>query len=333
MKRRGFIQKSSLAALAIGSLATGTPQKETIKPNRLRKGSKVGVVTPASAVSRSAFEKTLENLAQIGFEVVYSDNVRVRRGFLSGTDKQRVQDLHQMFTDSSVEGIICARGGYGSARLLPQLDFDLISQNPKALIGYSDITALHQAIYANTGLVTFHGPVGASTFNDFTRDYFEDVLFKGKKLKIKPDEVEVIVPGIAEGKLIGGNLSLLASLIGTPFQTPFANHILFIEEIGESVYRIDRMLTQIKQSGVLQGISGIVLGYFTDCDISPDESGYENSIGLREVFYDQFKDLNVPVVSGFPFGHEEHNITLPVGISASLDSSKGKLSLLESGVA
>ena len=332
MNRRHFLKASSLAAAtpAISNISLAE-KAEVIKPKALRKGDKVGLVTPASALTRTAFEKAVKNLKDLGYEITYSDNLRVRRGFLSGTDEQRADDIHKMFEDPSVKGIFCARGGYGSARILPLLDYDLIRNNPKVFIGYSDITAMHQAIYAKTGLITFHGPVGASTFNDFTTDYLNDATQKGKKFKIKP-ESEVLVPGEAKGRLIGGNLSLLASLIGTPYQTSYKDHILFIEEIGESVYRIDRMLTQIGQSGVLEGVKGIILGYFTDCDTDPEDEDFETSIGLSEVFEDQFAKYNVPVIQGFPFGHEEHNATLAVGIQASLDTRTGRLKMEESAV-
>ncbi len=332
MDRRNFVKASSLGAFALTLPLQRNDQSLTLRPGRLAKGSKVGLVAPASALSRSAFEQTLENIQSLDFEVTYTDNLRVRSGFLSGTDEQRANDLHQMFMDDSVEGIICARGGYGSGRLLPLLDFDIIRANPKVLLGFSDITALHQAIYHNTGLITFHGPVGASTFNDFTRDYLEDVCMKGKRVKIKPDDVDIIFEGSTAGKLIGGNLSLLASQVGTPYQPSYRDHILFIEEIGESTYRVDRMLTQLKQSKALDGVKGILLGYFTNCDAKPGDPGYETSLGLREVFVDQFESLNIPVMAGFPFGHEAHNITLPIGCMATMDTQKGKLQLTESAV-
>ncbi len=331
MNRRKFITSTSL--LGLSTAVMSFPQEnKLIKPPALKKGGTVGLVTPASSLSRSAFEKTLSNIENLGFNVKYSDNLRVTRGFLSGTDEQRVQDLHNMFEAGDVDAIICARGGYGSARLLPELNTDLIASNAKPMVGYSDITALHQYIYSRTGMVTFHGPVGASDYNDFTRDYVEDLVMKGKKVKIKAEEPDVIAPGEAEGKLIGGNLSLLASLVGTPFQRSYEGHILFIEEVGESTYRVDRMLTQLIQSGLLNGVKGIALGYFTNCDAKPGDRGYEQSISLREVLKDQFGALGVPVLAGLPFGHEKHNATLPVGIQARLDAEKGLLKTLEAAV-
>ena len=331
MDRRKFIASTSLFSLA-GSLYALPQDRALVKPPALKKGGTVGLVTPASALTRSAFEKTLANIEALGFEVKYSDNLRVSRGFLSGTDEQRLQDIHTMFADDAVDAIICARGGYGSARLLPELKLDMIRENPKPFIGYSDITAMHQYIYAQAGLVTFHGPVGASTFNDFTRDYLEDLVVKGKKVKIQAEEGKVITAGVSEGRLIGGNLSLLSSLVGTPYQAAYRDHILCIEEIGESTYRVDRMLTQIVQSGLLEGVKGIALGYFTNCDAKPDDPGYERSISLMEVFHHQFGKLGVPVVAGLPFGHEEHNATFPVGTMARLDADKRQIKTLEAAV-
>ncbi|MEM9324596.1 MAG: LD-carboxypeptidase [Bacteroidota bacterium] len=327
MERRRFLASSFLLSLGPSSSWSAPPSR--LIPRALSKGDTVGLVTPASAISRSAFEKTLDNIEQLGFRVKFSDNLRVRRGFLSGTDKQRVEDLHQMYQDPQVQGIICARGGYGSARLLPLLNYDLIRNHAKPLIGYSDITALHQAIYQKAGVVGYHGPVGASDYNDFTVDHFQDILLKGKRLKISTEDPKVIRSGQAEGILAGGNLSLLSSLVGTPYEMSYRGHLLFIEEIGESVYRIDRMLTQLKQSGVLDGVNGILLGYFTNCDEEPSDPGFEVSVGLMEVFEEQFGDLGVPILAGMPFGHESHNVTLPVGISAALDTSKKGIKLLE----
>lgn len=330
MERRKFLKTTASAGLVPGFAMTKTVQAQSIiVPKAIKPGDTLGVVTPASALSRSAFEQTISNIEKLGFKAKYSDNIRVRRGFLSGTDDQRILDMHQMFQDDEVKGIICARGGYGSARLLPMLDFQLIRSNPKVFLGYSDITALHQAIFSQSGVISYHGPVGASEFNDFTSDYFEDVLIKGRKVKIQASEPDEIYAGKATGVLAGGNLSLIASMVGTPYEESYKGKILVLEDIGESTYRIDRMLTQVKQSGILDGIKGIALGYFTNCDAKPDDPYYDMTIGLREVFVDQFNSLNVPVLGGLPIGHESHNCTFPIGISAELDTLKGRIKLLE----
>lgn len=368
INRRKFLRNSSLAAgvgLASSSSVFGqsaTKEQEPmtlVKPRRLSKGDTIGLITPASSISRSSFEKSLENLDELGFKVEYSKNMRASRGFLAGSNEQRVQDLHQMFENSNVDGIVCARGGYGTARILPELDYSIIKANPKVLVGYSDITALLYGIHKQTGLVCFHGPVGASTYTDFTRDQFEKVLMKGKSKvsierpkewdveKEKEKEDELIPPketeqsvyeqiqiraGVAQGSLVGGNLSLLVSLIGTPYDIDFTDKIVFIEEIGESLYRVDRMVTQLLMSGKLQKAKGIALGVFKGCDLKPDDPGYDQSLSLKMVLKDLFEKLNIPVLYGLPIGHINDNATLPFGIDAELDVEKGRLTILESAV-
>ncbi len=304
-----------------------------IKPPAIPKNGTIQLITPASALKRSVFEQALSNMDLLGFKVKYSDNIKVSSGFLSGTDEQRLQDLHQAFADDSVDAVICARGGYGSARLLPHIDYNLIRSNPKVFVGYSDITALHAALFKKAGLITFHGPVGASELNDFSMDYLLDVTQNGERIHIKNNGQTPIKGGVCQGNLVGGNLSIINSLIGTPYEIKFDNNILFIEEIGEAAYRIDRMLTQLANSGALNKVKGIALGYFTGCDTDPSDPFYEYSVPLSEVFKDHFEPLNVPVTYGFPFGHEEHNATLPIGLRAELNADLGEIRLLESATA
>lgn len=350
MERRKFIQKS-LAATAVSVLPSGFSNAKDgynnsalLRPSKLDKGDTIGLITPASAVSREAFEKSLENLENFGFKVKYSENMRVKKGFLAGTDKQRLVDIHAMFEDEEVKGVVCARGGYGSGRLLPHIDYELIRSNPKVLVGYSDITALLFAIQAKTGLVCFHGPVGASHYSDFTADHFSNVLIKGKnKSNIEQpkhwkDEEDMafkllqISPGFATGALVGGNLSLLVSLIGTPYDLSYDDKIVFIEDVGESPYRVDRMLTQLLNAGKLKKAKGLALGVFAGCETKPDDPDYSQSLSLREVLEDRLASLGIPVLYGLPIGHIDDNATLPLGVMAELDVDKGCLKILESGV-
>ncbi|MFT4738131.1 MAG: muramoyltetrapeptide carboxypeptidase [Cyclobacteriaceae bacterium] len=335
MNRRSFVQNATLLGLSTALPLNGQAMSQAssiVKPTGVPKKATIGLITPGSALSRSAFERTLKSLTDLGHQVKYTPNIRVRSDFLSGTDQQRVADIHQMFSDPEVEAIYCARGGYGCSRLLDSINYDIIRANPKVFLGYSDITALHLAFYAKTGMVCFHGPVGASEWNDFSADYVVDQTSKGRKVKIKAEEPLVITQGDASGKLVGGNLSLLCSLIGTPYDVDYSGHILFMEDVGESTYRIDRMLTQLRSSGKLDKVAGIALGYFTDCDTSPDSPYYEYSMGLNEVFKDRLGDLGIPVMGGLPFGHEPHNATLPIGIEATLDTAKGELKTNESAI-
>jgi muramoyltetrapeptide carboxypeptidase len=340
MLRRNFLHKSTLASAGV-LLATNASLAKTnitiIKPKSLSKGDTIGLVTPSSSISRASFEKALSNLDSLGFVVKYSENMRVRKGFLAGTDQQRVDDLHAMFTDESVAGIVCARGGYGAGRILSLLDYELIKNNPKVFVGYSDITALHFAIQKFAGLTTYHGPVGASEFTKFTRDSFEDVLMKSKKRyefgvdDIKKDDPNhiVIAGGVASGQLVGGNLTLITSLMGTPYDIDFDNKLVFIEEIGESPYKVDRMFTQLLNSGKLNKASGIVFGVFNDCETKESDPDFDTSLSLKEVLLDRFGHLKIPIAYGLPFGHISNNATIPFGIRANFNAEKGTLTYLE----
>ena len=305
---------------------------EVVKPKALKPGASIGVIAPSGALKRSGYEKLVENFQLLGYQIIHTDNLRVQNGFLAGTDTQKIEDLHHMYENPEVSAILCARGGYGATRLLEKIDYSLISAHCKPLIGYSDITALHLAIYKKCGIVGFHGPVGISTFNPFSIQHFNSVIQKGKKIKIGIDDPLVIKEGVATGKLIGGNLSLLISMIGTAHESDWSDHIVFIEEVGESTYRIDRMLTQLLAAQKFRGIKGIALGHFTRCDAQPGDPYYEFSTSLKEVFKDRLGDLGIPVMGGFPFGHEENNATLPIGVRATMDTEKGVLKLLESAV-
>lgn len=349
MDRRSFVKKSAVASAAalvtINSVsAQDTGEANIIKPKALRKGDTIGLITPGSAVSRQAFEKAVANLEAMGFQVRFTENMSVRKGFLAGTDKQRLEDLHKMFEDPAISGIVCARGGYGSGRLLPDINYDLIKANPKILIGYSDITALLYGIHQKTGLVCFHGPVGASEYSGFTTKGFEQVLMKGRagmKFEIPKDWEEnesmayrtlPLNLGRAEGALVGGNLSLMCSLMGTPYDIDFTDKIVFIEEVGESPYRVDRMLTQLLNSGKINRAAGIAMGVFNGCETRPDDPDFALSTSLENVLRDRFEDLKIPVLYGLPIGHIDDNATLPFGVKAELDVDRASLKLLESGV-
>ena len=350
MDRRKFIIASSLTVGAavvpqIGLSENGSLNKVlAVKPKRLVKGDTIGLIAPGSGVNRSSFEKAIETIERLGFKAYYTKNLRVNKGFLAGTDQQRVDDIHHMFSNKQVKGILCIRGGYGSNRLLPMIDYDVIKNNSKVFMGYSDITALLYGIHAKTGLVCFHGPVGISSFKEFSAEIFTKELVKGKSdIEIKrPKEWGAktdlayrelkIKSGIATGELVGGNLSVLVSQIGTPYDVDYTDKILFLEEIGEAPYKIDRMLTQLLQSGKLAQTKGIALGIFKDCDYSPEDEEYDQSISLQEVLKDRLSNLNIPVIYGLPFGHIKDNATLPFGSKAELNVEKATLTLLEPAV-
>jgi muramoyltetrapeptide carboxypeptidase len=358
MKRRKFLKITSLTFLTTGLSSFAQPflvssekrksinnEVKIIKPRGLREKSKVGVIAPASSISEEDFEKIKSNLESLGLIAIPSKNLFKKFGYLAGSDEDRVFDFHEMFSRNDIDGIICARGGYGTPRLLRLINFELVRKNPKVLIGYSDITALLVAIYSKTGLVTFHGAVGISTFNDFTKKYFYEVLMSGKEyieFESVPEESDLedssiqgilkIASGRSEGRLIGGNLSLIVNLIGTEFDFDLDNKILFLEEVGEEPYRIDKMLTHLINSKKLEKCNGIILGKFSDCEVKKDNPSFRQSLNLREVLIDRLSSLGIPVIYGLSFGHIKNKFTLPLGVTAMFDVDKEKFALIESAV-
>jgi muramoyltetrapeptide carboxypeptidase len=248
-----------------------------------------------------------------------------RKGYLAGNDEVRLEALHAMFKDKGIKAIFCARGGYGTLRILDRIDYDLIRDHPKIIVGYSDITALLLSIYRNTGLVTFHGPV----VREFPKNKEQNLnaileLIRGETLpRLDLTDGNTLRQGKGTGKLLGGNLSLITSLIGTPFLPSFKGTILFIEERDEPLYRIDRMLTHLRLSGVFDGIQGLVAGRFEAC-------GNMDAIG--QLLLDTVEDQDIPVMTGLPAGHGQENITLPLGLEVSIDTDQMALSFLESCV-
>lgn len=344
MKRRYFNRSlfGFAGAMTLSGFQSPSNSREikTIKAKRLQTGDTVGLITPGSYISDEALEKAVQNVEGLGLKVKLSKNIRAKRGFTAGTDQERLEDLHEMFQDQQIAGIWCARGGYGCGRLLPQIDYALIQKNPKVLIGYSDITALLLAVYQQTGLVCFHGPVAASEFTPYTKEQVQKVLMEptpkwtielAKENLTKSHSAylqNVFRKGKAKGILIGGNLSLLAALAGTPYALDAKDKIVFIEDIGEKPYRIDRMLTQLRQSANLKQAAGIALGVFEDCEAKEGEA----SLSLTETLDDRITDLKVPSISGLSFGHIDHQCTFPIGIQARLNTTAQTITLLEPAV-
>lgn len=315
--------------------------QEIIKPPRLKPGDTLGLVAPGSYITGQELNDSIKNLSGLGFKVVYTNNILSKNGYFSGTDKQRASDVNQMFQRKDIAGIICARGGYGCTRILPLLNYNVIKSNPKVIIGYSDVTALLYGIYKETGLVCFHGPVGISTYNDFTNENFKSSLMNPEinlvlKNAVPENDDEEYKPltikdGVGRGELIGGNLSVVVSLLGTQYDVDTKNKIIFLEEMEEDPYRIDRMLTQLRMADKFDGAAGIALGVFKDCKPS-EKTSFDSSFTLIEVLKERLGDLKIPVVYGMSFGHIENKFILPVGIKAELDSSKQTITLLEAAV-
>ncbi len=345
MTSRRDILKTSATLLAFSgfnTLAIGSPfWEKTLLPLHLRRGDKVALVNPAGATYETEDVKiATETLEALGLKVISSKHLLDRYGYLAGTDQSRADDINTMFGDKSVSGIIALRGGWGCNRILNKLDYKLIASNPKILMGYSDITSLLLAIYAKTGLVTFHGPVGISTWNNYSVQYLKDLIFNAKAIFMQnptdigdnltqvDDRVQTITGGVTRGKLLGGNLSVLVSMIGSKYLPSFKKNILFIEEVGEDIYRIDRMITQLKLSGILDEISGFIFGKCTKC--GPDES--YGSLTLEELFKDHIKPLKIPSWYGAMIGHVSNKFTIPLGIEAEIDADKGTIQLLSSAV-
>ena len=332
----------AVAASALPRLARAATSSEVVKPKRLRPGMTVGLVTPASNVPEDQdLHAAMDLVRSLGFLVKPSLNLFSRTQYLAGTDKERADDLNAMFADPDIDAIFCVRGGYGSGRLLRYLDYDMIAANPKVIMGYSDITALLNAIYLRTGLVTFHGPIAGGNFSDYTYSQYKKVLIEpASSTRIgEPPEFETspgvverdnrltsIVSGVAEGHLIGGNLSLMVTLLGTPFEPNFAGAILFLEDVSEPPYSVDRMLTHLWMAGKLEQVAGIVLGKFSD-------DGYDsNTFSMEEVLRSRLEPLGIPALRGAMIGHIEDKTVVPLGIRARLDVDAGSLTLLEAAV-
>ncbi|KKK37349.1 peptidase S66 [Mesobacillus campisalis] len=300
-----------------------------IKPMKLMKGDTVGVVAPAGTPKRQALEKGVQFLVESGLQVQLGEHVHKEWGYLAGSDEERAEDLHRMFRDREIKAIFCARGGYGSARMATLLDYSLISKNPKIFWGYSDITFLHLAIAKNTGLVTFHGPMIASDFgresiDPDTRESFQQV-FSDQQQSFPyggHPPLQTVVDGLAFGRLTGGNLTLMTSTLGTPYEIETTGKILFMEEINEEPRSVDRMLNQLLLAGKLQNAAGIVLGDFHDCT-TEDKPSFE----LAEVLEHYLKVANRPAVHGLKAGHCSPNFGIPLGVNAILDTNRGQLQI------
>jgi muramoyltetrapeptide carboxypeptidase len=292
----------------------------------LAPGDVVGVAAPSGIVDREAFASGLAVLEGLGYRIVVSPGVYTRSRFFAGDDAARAEAFNALFADPAIGAIVCARGGYGAMRILPNLDFDLIAQNPKAIIGFSDITALLWSIYSRCGFAVYHGPnvVSLNRVSPLDLRFFAGAVAGASLPPVVSSNPVVIYPGRAEGPVAGGNLCTLCHLVGTPFAPRFADRLLFLEDRGELPYRIDRMLAQLRFSGALAGVKGVLLGSFHDCG-EPE--------AVHEVFADAFGRDRIPVAAGFPIGHGSENRTIPLGLSAVLDAGRGVLTYLEAGEA
>jgi len=299
--------------------------RRIIRPPALRPGDTIGIAAPASPFDEGAFETGLETLRAMGFAVKVPGGIFEKHGYLAGSDTRRAELLMDLFSDDTVQAIFCARGGFGSMKVLPLLDFNVIRRHPKIVVGFSDITALLAALYVRSGLVTLHGPMVTTLpkGSQKTTIALVDALCSTRPVTLKPSEPVILNPGKAKGLVLGGNLTVLTHLVGTPFEPPFGGHILFVEDRGEALYRIDRTLSQLGLSGRLNGVVGVMLGSFEGCGPLNDVYGI-----VKKAFHRR----DIPMLAGFELGHLAENMTLPLGVSAVLDTQTGTLQFLDSAV-
>ncbi len=344
LTRRGFgaFAAAAFSAPALAAAAPGRPAKKLIKPPRLRPGDLVGLIAPGGYTNDRSIEKAIHNIEALGLRVKVGTYLRAVHGNYAGSVQQRVADLHAMFADPEVKMIWPIRGGSGCISLLSSLDYGLVRRNPTILLGYSDITALHLAIYNKSGLVTFHGPVASSTLSDYSRGHMLAVLTDPQAsytIPMAPENalraqaephygIRTITQGVATGPLMGGNLSLVAALAGTPYAANFRDSLLFLEEVDEAPYRLDRWLTQLDLSVGLANAAGVMVGICEDCKPEPDRP----SLTLDEAFAQHLNRLTIPAVTGYSIGHIRNQFTLPIGVRATLDTGRQTVTLLEAPV-
>jgi len=294
-----------------------------IKSYRLQPNQTVGVIAPASPVNQSEISEGLKLLESFPLKIKLGEHIFDRLNYLAGSDNDRVADFHQMFSDPEVKAILSTRGGYGSARLLNKIDFNLIRKNPKIIVGFSDLTALLLAIYNKSGLITIHGPTLSDLPKSINWEHLSRLITASHRPQIFFKQGRIINKGKAKGILLGGNLSTICSLLDTPFLPSFEGVILFLEEKGESPYKMDRMLTQLLLSGRLEGLSALIIGQIEDCG--------EMEI-INSMLQGRLGRLTIPVITGLPVGHGNENISLPLGLPAVLDTERMLLKIEESAV-
>ncbi|MBU2996545.1 LD-carboxypeptidase [Cellulophaga baltica] len=348
--RRNFF--NNLLGVSVATLVPVTAMATTkntstnnpiIKPKRLKKGATVGLIAPGYAVKNEVLEHAKATLKKMGFVPFHTDRIKWNHGYFSNTDQERADDLNEMFANPNIDAILCARGGYGCTRIMQLIDYDSIKNNPKILIGFSDITALLNGIYQETGLVTFHGPVGSTLDDEYSIQQLKNILVNPKNktliqnVVLKADRKELsnpeferytITPGTATGKIVGGSLTLINALIGTAHEIDFTNKIVCIEDVEEPPYRIDRMLTQLIEGKTFKNASAIVIGVCSGCDKKPKPGSFT----LKEVILNRIQHLNLPSAYGMSFGHVTNNFTFPIGIEATFNADTMTIELLENAV-
>jgi len=311
---------------------------KTLKPPRLRKGDVIGIISPASAPSaQEKIDKGVRYLEGLGYRVKVGRHVMSQYGYLAGTDEERAEDLNDMIRDRRVRAVFAVRGGYGTPRLLHLVDYRAMRRDPKILVGYSDITGLQLALLKKTGMVTFSGPMVAvemwDSIDGFTEETFWRIVTSASRIgRLQNPDGEPLTPfnkGVASGPLVGGNFSLLASLMGTVYLPDLRNALLVLEDVDEAPHRVDRMIAQLRHAGVLRSIGGLILGRFTDC-VPSDPS--KPHLTIDEVLQDAIRTLDCPVLTNLQYGHIAKKLTIPIGVRATLNTRSGELRVLEGAV-
>lgn len=303
-----------------------------IRPKPLRKGDKIGLIAPCGPVVQERVEPSIKAMKELGLEVDLGESCFLRHGFLAGSDAVRANDINKMFADKSIKGIIAMRGGYGASRILDLLDYQMIKNNPKIFAGYSDVTALHNILNEKCKLITFHTPMPSTELykgvDSYTFKYFIKNLFSDKPLGIiknpEGEDLKTLVSGKTQGILVGGNLSLIASSMGTPYELDTKGKILFLEDVDEYPYKIDRMLLQLKLGGKFKDAAGIILGAWTGCEAKEGD----NSLSLIEVFNELIKPENKPTIYNLACGHCMPTVSIPLGSEVEMDSSNCEINIL-----
>ena len=302
---------------------------EKLKVSKLKKGDTIGFIIPSSYNSADRFERLENIMKDLGFNVKYGKTITAKWRYLAGTDQERIDDIHNMFLDKEVKAIICLKGGFGASRIIDKIDYEIIKNNPKLFIGFSDITALLNNFYKYSNLPTVHGLVGnflaSPVCDDFSKNDFKMLLQENTRGRILKgnDKTTTLVEGVCEGEITGGNLCLISDLFGTDYEIDFENKIVLIEEVEEEPYNIDRMFAQLRLGKNIYKAKGFIFGHFTDCVDPAGNNTYENLIK------DYFGDLNVPVIYNFPTGHEFPFVNVPIGLKVRLNSITKEIEILE----
>lgn len=313
-----------------------------IRPKRLQKGDAIGVISPASpSEKKSEVYRAAESLEEWGYRVVIGKHVNKCKGFVAASEEERASDFNEMFRRDDIDAVFVTQGGYGSAQIIRLIDFEAVKKSPKIFTGFSDITSLHLALHKFSNLVTFHGP-GMSRFNsedltEYTKEYFFKAISRPEpigEIPLAEDKkwIHAISGGAAEGRLIGGNLTLICASLGTPYAIDTEDKILFIEDADTEPWLFDHMLSHLRNAGRFDRIKGIVIGECSNCTPAQHNPGFHCDISVEDVLEYYLKPLGVPVLYGLPLGHTEHMATLPLGLKVRMDADKKAFEVLESGV-